>query len=171
GNDIIYGYGGDDEIHGGTGDDLIFGNDGSDQIFGDDGNDTLLGLDKADILHGGNGNDVLVGGDGDDQLFGDAGNDILWGGVEVYDRSHFDLTNPANFTTPPGYLEAEADPKTATGYVPATVAPGVTWIMPAVVIGASIEGQFTDGKDMLRGGDDTDWLFGGGDTDDLDGEN
>lgn len=100
GNDTIYGGGGKDVIQGGGGNDVIRSSGGDDFIDAGSGNDKV---------YAGAGNDFVIGGFGDDQLFGEAGEDVLWGGfATLTDLARFDLSNPANFEFPLGYIETEA---------------------------------------------------------------
>ncbi len=80
GNDVLSGGDGADTLDGGTGNDTLFGGVGNDSLSGGNGDDTLSGGAGNDILLGGAGNDTLNGGAGNDNLSGGSGNDLLQGG-------------------------------------------------------------------------------------------
>lgn len=172
GDDVIHAMAGNDDIQGGDGNNTIFageGNDsvitgsGNDVIFGEDGNDFVdagAGIDLVDL---GAGDDFAAGGLGDDRLLGGLGNDVLFGGLMFGAPVNFDRNIAANYELPSGYAEAEADPLTATGYVPAVL------VTPAIVGGVSIVGDLNDGMDNLDGGAGIDALFGGFEADVLAG--
>ncbi len=157
GNDTVYGGSGRDVIRGDDGDDLLYGEADADQLFGGAGNDRLEGAAGDDLLVGDDGDDVLVGSSGNDTLRGGAGSDLLWGGDALLADSAF---LPANLTTPPNASEwFFAD-------VPGFETPA---IVPVAVLGLSLDGSSSDGRDRLAGDAGDDWLFGGGDVDDLSG--
>ena len=75
-NDVLSGGAGDDRLLGGAGDDDLFGDAGADRFDGGDGNDVLSGGSGDDEIYGSGGNDRLEGGSGIDSLFGGAGDDV-----------------------------------------------------------------------------------------------
>ena len=172
GDDVIHALAGIDLIEGGNGNNTIFaGADddnvttgtGNDVIFGEAGNDVVYAGAGVDFVDLGEGDDFAVGGLGDDQLVGGLGNDVLMGGLAIGAPVDFARNNPANYELPHGYAAAETDPRTATGYVPATL------VTPTIVAGLSIVGDVGDGKDNLDGGAGIDVLFGGFEADMLAG--
>ncbi|HHK42316.1 MAG TPA: calcium-binding protein, partial [Planctomycetaceae bacterium] len=159
--DYVIGGTGADTISSGPGDDEVIGGDGDDTIDGGAGDDRLLGNAGNDLIDGNAGNDLIIGDIGDDRLRGGSGDDVLWGGIEVFARSAFDLSDPSRFELPPRYLDSEA--LNPSGYVPPRM-------MPVAVGGQSIDGSFDDGRDELQGGGGADFLFGGGLDDELYGD-
>ncbi len=159
-------------IFGGAGNDTIYGDNFADTVFGEAGDDTIFGLGGDDILDGGQDNDTifggagddwLVGGFGDDELSGGTGSDVLWGGFAegTTAPSDFDGTNSDNFTLPPSFAGNDGvEARFPTGYMP----PEIT---PAVLLGQNAEGRIGDGRDILRGDEETDFLFGGDESDTL----
>jgi Ca2+-binding RTX toxin-like protein len=90
---------------------------------------------------------------------------VIWGGYEDYQASYFSLSNPANFTNPVGWDEAEA--ANQSGFTP----PRIT---PVVLNGLSVAGDPNDEQgnpdswnDTLYGAAGTDWIFGGGGRDQI----
>ncbi len=184
GSDSVYTLSGDDTVYGGSGDDLIdtsipvslvttySGND-NDTVYGEDGNDTIiLGLasqtqSDKDLAFGGAGSDTIrgmadddfiVGGAGNDDIDGGVGSDMLWGGSEVIAFSSFNRSVLSDFDYPTNFPGQEWS---------AIVSQTGTRIVPKVLAGLTVEGQFDDGDDLVRGGDGDDWLFGGGADDTL----
>ncbi len=76
GDDLLSGGTGDDVLIGGAGNDGLFGEEGADHFDGGDGDDILSGGGGDDELYGSAGNDLLEGGGGIDSLFGGAGDDV-----------------------------------------------------------------------------------------------
>ena len=186
GDDHIWGDWGDDDLAGAAGDDVVHGLAGNDYIHGNIGNDEIWG-DAGD--------DLIVGGRGDDTIDGGAGDDLIWGGEEDYAASFFDRSNPANFTTPPGFDGAEA--LTPTGYVPPMITPAIanglsigsaTDDNPTTIdddprtrdraelgvfgdaftlLQANLDVPIEDFNDVIQGGEGSDLIFGGGGRDAL----
>ncbi len=159
GNNIITGGTGDDTLSSGSGRDQIFAGDGDDQVSSGAGDDLVFAGAGNDSVSAGAGDDYVVGSDGDDLLDGDEGRDVLWGGDAIIDFDRFNRDEVSFFAFPINFQ----------GSVWADTT-GMIRIVPAVLVGASVEGRLDDGKDRLRGGSDTDWLFGGGDRDQLNGD-
>ncbi len=99
-----------------------------------------------------------MGGIGNDDIDGGDGSDVLWGGSEVISFSTFNRGNLADFDYPTNFPGQEWA---------AIVAQTNTRIVPKVLVGLTVEGQFEDGNDVVRGGTGKDWLFGGGADDTL----
>ncbi|MCA9049307.1 MAG: hypothetical protein KDA89_11300, partial [Planctomycetaceae bacterium] len=157
GSDVITTYGGDDVVYGGSEDDTIDSGDGNDRVYAGTGHDTVTAGAGNDFVEGDLGNDIIDGGDG---------RDILFGGLQAFLWDALD-GNPAasgysNQFELPAVVQA-AENLYSTNQLPIN-------LMPRLVAGASVEGQFDDGRDIIRGGNETDWIFGGGDQDDLDGQ-
>ena len=165
GNDEIYGADLDQSAGGLLGD-IILGGPGNDLIDARKGADIVFGGDGDDTIRGGNGDDYVAGEYGNDLIDGQLGDDILFGGVGVFGASSIDRQSPAEFVVPSQWLIAEASHP--TGVTAAQL--GFDQLMPVIVADASVEGNFGDGQDTVRGSSGRDWLFGGGDSDDLDGE-
>ncbi len=169
GDDRINSGDGDDILDVGAGGDVVDAGAGSDYVLAGDGDDYVQGFGGDDLIYLGEGNDVadggadhdlIVGGQGNDSIDGGVGRDILWGGQEVFSRSSFDLTVNINFMLPPDFTTYEL--LNPTGYIPPR-------IVPTVVGTNSLAGNFDDGADTIRGGDDSDIIFGGGMIDTLSG--
>lgn len=155
GDDLLYGDVGDDNLSGDAGIDIIFGGEGNDLIAGGLGKDRLFGEFGNDQLNGEDGNDVIDAGDGDDVMFGGLGKDRIFGGAgldQMYgDAGNDQLNGHTGFDSLDGgdgndRLYGGADNDTLSGGAGRDQLVGVD-------VGSL---AFTDGIDVLTGGDGQD---------------
>ena len=149
-----------------------------DTVLAGTDNDVVFAGDDDDHITAGAGDDFVEGGLGDDTIFGNDGQDIIWGGLQAFGPTDITDRNPltsSEFVFPAGLESADAEHPSDLDEVAhpndgTKTAFDRFKIVPDLLGLATVEGLFTDGRDFIRGGDQTDWIFGGGDQDDLDGE-
>jgi len=184
GPDLIEGFSGDDTITAGPDDDIVRGGRGNDVIDGEAGNDTLAGNRGNDLLIGGSGDDSIEGNQGDDEIVGgslgrsappETGDDVIRGGggddriigdsgVLFPFPSESTLGGDDTILAGPGSdmvfgqegddrIEGNEDGDTLFGGAGGDSIVGGS----RYIIGQTFR---SDGRDVIRGGDDSDVIHG-----------
>ena len=190
GNDKLIGGAGNDTLSGGIGHDVLIGGDGDDILRGGNGADWLYGRNGDDELDGGLGTDTLIGGTGDDRYLVDEAADRA---VELSSAGEDTVISTTNYILPANVerliLQGKANQGTGndlnneiTVYSDnATLvgnagndelkASGKNSTLIGGIGDDKLDAYWSQGNNILFGGDGNDELKGGRDNDQLDGGN